>query len=477
MTDRAQPGAIDSLVRNDELAQALDSFTKGGIVSGSNPTAASIRRSDIDETALNAFSLSSSASSLDVTVAPGEGFIGGWLCRDTSTTLTLPANATTDIVIGHDTDAVFDPAVDPDRDAADEVIIDLAASVAADIPQVVAHRVETDGSGVIGSERIATVGGFSEVKTGDLAVSGTVTEPLSVGNLDVGGELSGVTTIIDVQSESDLPPVDPPQIAFIQAKNEYQRSVNAVTFVISNLTLQNTTPTQENFPGGLAFNDDGTKFYTAGGSNDKIFESSLSTPFDISTATFQQSISSQGGFITGIEFNNNGTKLFEIQNDTIFVSSLSTPFDLTTATFQRSVTGQDSDAKGITFNDDGTRLYEAGGSSSLLYESSLSTPFDLTTATFQQSITSQNSTPGAIEFNNDGTKLFEAGRSGLVFLSTLSSPFDLSTATFQRSTSVQDGSPIGMQFNNDGTKMFIAGRDDDEIKQFASGKPSQFKTF
>jgi hypothetical protein len=195
MTDRAQPGAVDSIIRNDELAQALDSFTQGGIVSGSNPTDASIRRSDIDETALDAFSLSSSAASFDVTVAPGEAFLGGWLCRDTSTTLTLPANSTTDIVIGHSTDAIFDPAVDPDRDAADEVIVDLAGNVASDIPQIVAHRVETDGSGVTSASRVATVGGFSEVDAGTVDASEAVGLPVFPTESDIPGGLDEGTLV------------------------------------------------------------------------------------------------------------------------------------------------------------------------------------------------------------------------------------------------------------------------------------------
>jgi hypothetical protein len=172
MTDRAQPGARDSIIRTDELSQALAAFTVGGIVSGGDPTAASVRRNDIDETALNAFSLSTSTSSFDVTVDPGEGFVGGWFCRDTSTTLTLPANSTTDIVVGFDVDAVFDPDVDSDRDAADDVLVDLAANVDSDNPQVVAHSVTTDGSGVTSASRVATVGGFSEISAGDITESG-----------------------------------------------------------------------------------------------------------------------------------------------------------------------------------------------------------------------------------------------------------------------------------------------------------------
>jgi hypothetical protein len=130
-----------------------------------------------------------------VTVAPGEAFLGGWLCRDTSTTLTLPPNATTDIVIGHATDAIFDPAVDPDRDAADEVIVDLAGSVASDIPQVITHRVETDGSGVTSASRIATVGGFSEVDAGTVDASEAVGLPVFPTESDIPSGLAEGTLV------------------------------------------------------------------------------------------------------------------------------------------------------------------------------------------------------------------------------------------------------------------------------------------
>jgi hypothetical protein len=202
MTDRAQPGAKDSIIRNDELSQALSAFTEGGIVSGSNPTAASIRRNDIDETALDAFSLSTSSSSLDVTVAPGEAFVGGWLCRDTATTISLPANSTSDIIIGFNVDAIFDPTVDPDRDAADEVLVDLSANVADLNPQVVAHQVTTDGSGVTGSQRVATVGGFSELSVG--SIGGLNHDNLNgVSPADHHTKTSSASELTDVSPDSE----------------------------------------------------------------------------------------------------------------------------------------------------------------------------------------------------------------------------------------------------------------------------------
>jgi len=165
MVDRAQPGAIDSIIRGDELRQIFGRFSDGFIVPGNDPTPAAQRRGDIDASALDAFSLTTSQSVLDVTVAPGEGFVGGWFCRDRPTTVTRPANTTVDIVVGFNDQAIFDPNTDADRDDADEVIVDLARNVDDALPTTVAHRVTTDGSGVVSSERIARVGSSIQVES------------------------------------------------------------------------------------------------------------------------------------------------------------------------------------------------------------------------------------------------------------------------------------------------------------------------
>jgi len=199
MTDRAQPGAIDSLIRNDELAQVFGRFSEGFIVPGSDPTPAAQRRGNIDETALDAFSLTTSASSLDVTVAPGEAFVSGWVCRDVDTTLTLPANSTVDIVVGFNPDAIFDPNVDPDRDAADETIVDLNGNVDPTTPTTVAHRVTTDGSGVTSSDRIARVGSALDVES--LSTTDLLADSLSATSLSTGTLTDQITdTQLDTSS-------------------------------------------------------------------------------------------------------------------------------------------------------------------------------------------------------------------------------------------------------------------------------------
>jgi hypothetical protein len=148
MTDRVQPGAIDSLVRNDELSQIFGQFSPGYIVPGNKPTPASERRSEIDETALDAFSLSGTTG-FEVTIAPGEAFIAGWCARDQPTSITIDPNTTATIVVGWDLNAIFDPQVQSDRDKADETIVAPESSTNPDFPTTPIFDVKTDGSGII----------------------------------------------------------------------------------------------------------------------------------------------------------------------------------------------------------------------------------------------------------------------------------------------------------------------------------------
>jgi hypothetical protein len=149
MTDRAQPGAIDSIIRNDELAQIFGQFSEGWIQKSTEPpTPAAVRRPEIDEAALNAFSLIST-SGFDATIAPGEAFVGGWCARDNQTTVSVPANTTATIVLAWSLDAVFDPATNQNRDFADEVRVDLRQNVDPQYPETELFGVTTDGTGIV----------------------------------------------------------------------------------------------------------------------------------------------------------------------------------------------------------------------------------------------------------------------------------------------------------------------------------------
>jgi hypothetical protein len=151
MTDRAQPGAIDSIVRNDELAQVFGQFSEGWIKPGTEPpSTAAVRRPEIDETALNGFALVST-SGFDITIDAGEGFVSGWCARDSQTTITVPGSTTSTVVLAWSLDAIFDPNVDPNRDLADEVRVDLATNVDAQYPKTELFDVTADSNAITDS--------------------------------------------------------------------------------------------------------------------------------------------------------------------------------------------------------------------------------------------------------------------------------------------------------------------------------------
>jgi len=173
---------------------------------------------------------------------------------------------------------------------------------------------------------------------------------------------------------------------------------------------------------GLVFNNDGTKMYVVGNLADKIFEYDLSTAFDLSTASYNSvnlSVSSQDTNPFGIRFKPDGTSLYMVggTNDTVFQYTLTTAFDLSTASYASksfSVSSQDTYPEGVAFNSNGTKMYVVGSNGDDINQYSLSTAYDVSTASFDNltfSVSAQNNSPRDITFNADGTKIYVVGGS------------------------------------------------------------------
>ncbi|WP_436933703.1 hypothetical protein [Halovenus marina] len=106
--------------------------------------------------ALNAFDESHSASSLDVTIDTGEALVrGAYLARDTTTTVTLPASATTTLYVGWQ-DGVRDT-----------VIIGPASDFGSNDPKTEIWTIDTDGSGVTGTSDLRALGPTVQADSGD----------------------------------------------------------------------------------------------------------------------------------------------------------------------------------------------------------------------------------------------------------------------------------------------------------------------
>lgn len=140
MTDQVNPSTnrpADSFL-TASASIALAGGHGDGFVISDTPSDAATYESDIDETQLNKFAETSSSSSLDVTIDPGEAVVGGaWLARDVSTTVTLAASTNDQTVY-----------VGWDHTATDSVIIGLDSAFAPLDQKIELYSYNTDASGV-----------------------------------------------------------------------------------------------------------------------------------------------------------------------------------------------------------------------------------------------------------------------------------------------------------------------------------------
>ena len=253
-------------------------------------------------------------------------------------------------------------------------------------------------------------------------------------------------------------------------------SFSADTFSIADAALEKSLSTyyENDEPKDVAFNNDGTLMYVLGvQSVDRVYQYSLSTPFDVSTgflgyggdeAVYSFRIDAQDTFARGIAFSADGSKMFMtgIATSLVYEYDLPLPFDVISAVYN-SVSyypGSIGQPQALTFNNDGTKMYVVG--TSTVYQYSLSTAFDLSTASYDSvsfAAASQDSAIESVKFNSDGTKMYLAGTANnSVYQYSLSTAFDLSTTSYDSvsfSVSPIGAVPTGIAFNLDGSKMYI----------------------
>jgi len=200
--------------------------------------------------------------------------------------------------------------------------------------------------------------------------------------------------------------------------NVYEYSLSSSWDVSTASYVQSfSVSAQDDSPSGVFFNGSGNKMYVVGYGNDSVYEYSLSDPWNVSSASYVQSfdISSQTGYSAGIFFNGTGNKMYVIGflNDRIYEYTLSDPWNVSSASFVQSfsVDSQDAVPKGIFFNETGNKVYVVGRSNDKVYEYSLSDPWNISTASYVQSfdISSQDDDSEGVFFNTLGNKMYMIG--------------------------------------------------------------------
>ena len=239
-------------------------------------------------------------------------------------------------------------------------------------------------------------------------------------------------------------------------------------------------------PYDVFFKPDGTKMYIVGITGDSVYQHTLSTPWDVDTAVYDSvsfSVGAQDTSPFSLFFKPDGTKMYisGIVNDRIYQYTLSTPWDISTASYDSvifSVAAQDTSPAAVFFKSDGTKMYITGQTNDTIYQYSLSTAWAVNTASYDSisfNVNSQATIPQGLAFNSDGTKMFVVDVVyNFVHEYNLSTAWSLNTASYSsKSFFVGNESTAsrGIFVKPDETKMYVVGVTERKVSQYTIASP------
>jgi hypothetical protein len=237
---------------------------------------------------------------------------------------------------------------------------------------------------------------------------------------------------------------------------------------------------QETNPQGVFIGSNGTKMYVCGSTGDDVNEYTLGTAWDVSTATFTAVSTgvTQDTAPVDIFFKDDGLTMFVLggTNDTVYQYTLSVAWNITTATYASksfSVTTQETAPNGMWFKSDGTTMYIVGTTNDTVYQYTLSTPWDISTASYASisfSVASQETSPLQVNLSADGTKMWVTGPVGDdINEYTLGTAWNVSTATFVNNVYIgfQETSPTGLFIDSTAAnRVYVTGNGTDAVYQY-----------
>lgn len=228
---------------------------------------------------------------------------------------------------------------------------------------------------------------------------------------------------------------------------------------------------------GMSWGDDGNKFYIVEASNDRVKMYDLSTPYDITTAGSATNLS-VGGDETeprGVAFNNDGTKMYlSGWTEQIHEYVLSTAWDISTAgaATSNALGANTTTLFNVTFNTDGTKMFVSDGGSDDIDEYALSTAFDTSTATFTDNSVGPGTLAqtGAHTNNADGTIFLVLDEvEDVIWQLDCSTGFDVSTGTVGRGmlwtgfSGLGVSNPSGLLLAPDNSALYISDTSTDDV--------------
>jgi len=238
-----------------------------------------------------------------------------------------------------------------------------------------------------------------------------------------------------------------------------------------------------NTPRCFTLSADGTNLYIGHDTpNGAVGQFTLSTPWDVATASYvrTKAFSAQDTSIQGISLSADGTKLIlhGITNKRLYEYTLTTPFNISTATFVRSYNLSVNILGNGKVDDAGTRCLLADSTSSLLRTHILAAAWDLSSVnasgpTFAPGWTTALHTT----FSPDGKHLALLNAATmLLYMYELTTPFNVSTAVAKQSkllTAFGITNADDLAFSPDGAYLYVMdGFSGKKIWQFEFGTVS-----
>lgn len=199
-------------------------------------------------------------------------------------------------------------------------------------------------------------------------------------------------------------------------------NTSTASYSSKSLSIANTSTSGpgDTAPTDVKFHPEGHTMYITGTVRDRVYQYSLSTAWDITTASYASKtflLSSQDTAPQSIEFGDDGTKMYMLgsTNDRIYQYTLSTPWDVSTASYASkflSVSSQEASPLGMAFSFDGTKVLVVGSGNDTVYQYNLSTAWDISTGSYSSkslNVSTQESVPHGIALSLDDSKLFVVG--------------------------------------------------------------------
>ena len=217
----------------------------------------------------------------------------------------------------------------------------------------------------------------------------------------------------------------------------------------------------ESSPFGVFFKPDGSQVYIGGNGTDDVHAFDLSTDWDVSSgsdASDALDSSPEDTVMAAFFIHPDGDKAYTLGNTNkkVFQYTLSTPYDLSTGTYASKsldVSVSTNSMSGLFFSDDGTKLFTIDRGAFTVRQYTLSTPWDVSSGSYASksfSISSETTQPWGMFFKPDGSRCYVCDRSsGIIYAYDLSTNWDASTgsyATELKDVSAQEGSPGGIFF-------------------------------